>query len=502
MHGLADPRIEPIDAGASLSRREFGRYEALRLVLCGALVLLGLMVAAGWAWRIDALKSVAPGLPTMKLNTALGFILSGIGLALSGSSGKYARASGAVFGLLLAGLGAATLLQYLADIDLGIDEALFRDEGTLRGSGHPGRMSPLTAIAWIALGTCALLLSIATNRREIISAHALAAVAGGISLLAAAGYTFGSEAFWSFGEYTFIAIHTATGLIIAAAAAIMTRSGEGWLRPYVDSPAALALLSRIVPVALIVPMGLGLIIMLGAGVGAYNAPFGLALFIPLTSVSMLLVSLWVAAQQRDAELVRIRHERHLQLVAAELNHRVKNTLAIVQSFAHQSFRTANSPEEARTNFEGRLTALAAAHSILTHRNWDSVNMPDLITSSLDVHNDAAGRFYLDGPDLVISPKTSVTLAMTLHELATNSLKYGALSVPEGRVRIAWAIDDSGFRFGWADENGPSAAQPERRGFGTQMLERALASELGGRASLTFAPGGFRYEVWAPGGAEL
>jgi two-component sensor histidine kinase len=246
----------------------------------------------------------------------------------------------------------------------------------------------------------------------------------------------------------------------------------------------------------------GLIIMLGAGVGAYNAPFGLALFIPLTSVSMLLVSLWVAAQQRDAELVRIKHERHLQLVAAELNHRVKNTLAIVQSFAHQSFRTASSPEQARANFEGRLTALAAAHSILTHRNWDSVNMPDLITNSLEVHNDAAGRFYLDGPDLVVSPKTSVTLAMTLHELATNSLKYGALSVPEGRVRIAWGIDDSGFRFEWADEDGPAAAQPERRGFGTQMLERALASELGGRASLEFAPEGFRYEVWAPGGVEL
>jgi two-component sensor histidine kinase len=257
------------------------------------------------------------------------------------------------------------------------------------------------------------------------------------------------------------------------------------------------LLGRLLPLALLVPIAVGALIMLGAGLGAYNAPYGFALFIPLMAIALVLISLWVAAKQRESELVRLRYERHLQLVVAELNHRVKNTLAIVQSFAHQSLKGAASVSAAGAAFEGRLAALASAHRLLTRENWDQVRLTELIANSLQPHDDTGKRFEIVGRDLGVSPKMSVTLVMTLHELATNSTKYGALSSPAGRIRIEWTVDGERFRFSWNETDGPACTPPTTRGFGSRMLERALAAELGGKAKLDFAPGGLRYVVEAP-----
>ena len=478
------------------------RNERLRIGLCLLLVLLGVSVAAGWRFGIEPLKSIVPGLSTMKFNTAVGFVTVGIGLALAGAERRPFRIVGAGAGIFVLMLGAITVLQYLIDADFGIDQLIVHDGGVLSGSGHPGRMSLLTAIGFLLLGSAIVLVAMATRRLEVIVGHSLAMFAGAISILAAAGYAFGAQAFFGIGPYTAIAIHTAAGLLIATAAALMTRARSGWLEPYADSPAALALLVRLLPLALAVPILLGLLIMLGAGLKIYNAPYGFALFIPLTCAAMVIAVLWVAARQRQAEQVQLRYERHLQLVVAELNHRVKNTLSIVQSFAHQSLKNSGSAEEAGKAFEGRLTALASAHAILTRENWDTVNLTDLIADSLDVHDDTGTRIAIDGPEIPVSPKTAITLAMTLHELATNSMKYGALSVPDGYVRVRWRNEDGEFLFEWKDCDGPPTIDPKRNGFGTRMLTRALASELDGTARLDFEPDGLRYLVAARARAEL
>jgi two-component sensor histidine kinase len=469
----------------------------VRLLLCSLLVLLGLIVIVGWFMKLEPLKSVVPGLSTMKFNTAAGFTLTGAGLWAAGSGQSSARYAGAILGIAILALGTATVIEYGLDVNLGVDEAVVRDTGSLRGSGHPGRMSLLTAIAWLLLGTAIVLLSMSLRRAEVIAAHSLAMAAGAISILAAAGYAFGAEAFFDLGRYTAIAVHTAAGLLIAATAALMTRAREGWLQPYVDSPAALAFLSRLLPLSIGVPAALGLLIMLGAGLGAYDAPFGFALFIPLTCVAMVLTSLWVAAGQREAEQIRLRYDRHLQLVVAELNHRVKNTLAIVQSFAHQSLKSSANPQAAGKAFEGRLTALASAHNMLTRENWDNISLLELIANSLDAHNDTGTRFAVEGPDMAVSPKTAITLAMTLHELATNSTKYGALSVPDGFVQVRWRVADDRFDFEWKDRDGPAVQAPARTGFGSRMLSRALAAELGGKADLSYEADGLRYAISAP-----
>ncbi|WP_137863526.1 MULTISPECIES: PAS domain S-box protein [unclassified Sphingomonas] len=195
-----------------------------------------------------------------------------------------------------------------------------------------------------------------------------------------------------------------------------------------------------------------------------------------------------------------RAEAHLRLLIDELNHRVKNTLAIVQGIARQSFKDDVPPRQARVAFEGRLAALSEAHNLLTREHWGLVSMRRIIEDALRPHGEP-GRFALDGPDLSIQPKTAISLALAIHELATNAVKHGALSRPEGRITIHWqrAHGDGPARLGlrWEEMGGPPVVAPTRRGFGTRMIERGLAAELGGTVNIEFRHAGLVCIVDAP-----
>lgn len=191
-----------------------------------------------------------------------------------------------------------------------------------------------------------------------------------------------------------------------------------------------------------------------------------------------------------------RAQAHQRLLINELNHRVKNTLAIVQSIARQSFGRDVDPVIARDKFEARLAALAEAHDLLTRENWHSASIATVAAEALAAHDDT-GRILMDGPDVRVGPKTAISLALALHELATNALKHGALSRPDGRVRFAWTREGEEIEMRWIEENGPSVTPPERRGFGTRMIERGLAAEFGGAVTLDFARDGLRCTIRAP-----
>ncbi|MEA3064776.1 MAG: hypothetical protein QOJ27_1222 [Sphingomonadales bacterium] len=197
-------------------------------------------------------------------------------------------------------------------------------------------------------------------------------------------------------------------------------------------------------------------------------------------------------ESRRAEAELRDSERHLRLMVDELNHRVKNTLAIVQGLAQQSFRGGGVAADVRAGFEGRLAALAAAHDLLTRRNWEGAELRDLVVAVVAAH--CRERLEIEGPPLRLSPKLAVTLALALHELCTNAFKYGALSEPGGRVSVTWRREGDGLALRWQECGGPSVAPPSRRGFGTRMIERALASEAGGRAGLDFRPEGLICEI--------
>lgn len=189
-------------------------------------------------------------------------------------------------------------------------------------------------------------------------------------------------------------------------------------------------------------------------------------------------------------------EARQQLLIDELNHRVKNTLAIVQSIAQQSTLAGTSAEEAGKSFQGRLAALSSAHNLLTNGLWQPAPMREVIDACLSPLA-RQNQFEISGPTLMVSTKTAVTLALAMHELATNAIKYGALSVPEGKVAISWTVSpDREMQLIWQESNGPTVAAPEKKGFGTRMIERGLAVEFDGEVTIEFLPAGLRCTVTA------
>jgi PAS domain S-box-containing protein len=196
-------------------------------------------------------------------------------------------------------------------------------------------------------------------------------------------------------------------------------------------------------------------------------------------------------------------ERRQKLSIDELNHRVKNTLAAVQSLASQSARGAPTGDEFRDRFEGRLIALSKAHDQLTRHHWESADLRELLSGSLAPYSSSApGRVVLRGEDIVLRPRAVLTLAMAVHELTTNAAKYGALSVPGGCIEIHWRPEHADgdrpvLRIDWTEQGGPAVAEPQQRGFGSRLIEAGIASDLGGQARLAFAPEGLRCEIVIP-----
>jgi PAS domain S-box-containing protein len=190
---------------------------------------------------------------------------------------------------------------------------------------------------------------------------------------------------------------------------------------------------------------------------------------------------------------RLEEDRR-KLLVDELNHRVRNTLAVVQSIARQTL-AGHAGADAREAFEERLYALAAAHNILTREHWTAADLREVIMSAAG--SQAAQRLRLDGPPAALPPSVAVTLSLALHELGTNASKYGALSIPTGHVDVTWSLTGPGrsrLKLRWEEIDGPPVAPPKRKGFGTRLLQRALSAELGGSARLEFAPAGVICEL--------
>lgn len=182
-------------------------------------------------------------------------------------------------------------------------------------------------------------------------------------------------------------------------------------------------------------------------------------------------------------------EDHLRLMVLELNHRVKNSLATVQSIAVQTLRGAESSAEAREALLGRITALAAAHDILTREQWDGAGVGEVAHGVLDALTGDRDRLRVSGPVVRLDAKMALSLSMAFYELGSNALKYGALSGAQGQVTLDWTVEAHQLRLTWTEQRGPPVAQPTRRGFGSRLLERGLAAELAGEVRLRFDPGG-------------
>jgi two-component sensor histidine kinase/CheY-like chemotaxis protein len=207
----------------------------------------------------------------------------------------------------------------------------------------------------------------------------------------------------------------------------------------------------------------------------------------------LLAQAGIDAKEREAA------DKLQKLILGELHHRIKNTLATVSAIASQSFRAATSIEHGQEAMEGRLVALGRAHDLLMQVSWANASLIHTFTGATEpFDSQGARRFYFNGPDIRITSGAVIALAMTVNELCTNTTKFGALSIPSGRVEIAWTADQETqrLRLTWTERDGPNVEPPTRRSFGTRMME-SVGQQLSGKVRLAYEPSGFIYSLDVP-----
>jgi PAS domain S-box-containing protein len=219
----------------------------------------------------------------------------------------------------------------------------------------------------------------------------------------------------------------------------------------------------------------------------------------------------IASIVDDVTEERMAQQRQ-QLMMAELDHRVKNNLAAVISLAEQSGRTTTTFADFRESFLGRVRALSRLHNALAATRWHGANLGTMVRQTLEAFGqDATSQAVVEGPGVVLPARAAQAMGMALNELCTNAIKYGALSVPGGRIEVRWALRPSEGESGaptlelsWAERGGPKVVQPTRRGFGTELIEGAISYELGGSATLRFAPDGLvcHIRIEMPADAEF
>lgn len=208
---------------------------------------------------------------------------------------------------------------------------------------------------------------------------------------------------------------------------------------------------------------------------------------------------WSVAQSTGIDITERRDlEDRLELLVGELNHRVKNTLMVVQAMAHQTFRGGDAPERQVSTFTNRLAALSGAHDALSRTNWAGARLSEIVRQGLLICGPDDMRVDLDGPDVLMPASSTVSLVMVLHELATNAMKYGALSGLTGRVTVRWAIQEGGLvEIDWIESGGPTVIPPSRKGFGSRLLTEAVPRQLGGRVKLDYDATGLRCRIAVP-----
>jgi two-component sensor histidine kinase len=200
----------------------------------------------------------------------------------------------------------------------------------------------------------------------------------------------------------------------------------------------------------------------------------------------------IAGASRDLTELK-RAEETQQLLIAELNHRVKNTLATIQAIAAQTLRYSDDPAQFAANFSGRIQALAQAHSLLSDATWEGADLAGLIRDQLRLGSLDESRVATSGPEVRLPPQLALHLALILHELGTNARKYGALSAARGQISLQWRMSDTSLSLLWVERGGPAVSAPKKTGFGTTLIKQSVKAE-GGTARMSYRPDGVVWNI--------
>lgn len=228
-------------------------------------------------------------------------------------------------------------------------------------------------------------------------------------------------------------------------------------------------------------------------------------FHPATLVSAVRAALRAKRRQHQARAYLEERERTAErqvLLIRELHHRVKNTLATVQALLGASARSATSVDAFYASFSARVVSLAKTHNLLTEDYWQQAPLRDMLMNELGPYNDSEGsRIVLDGPRVDLVGDLAVPTGMAIHELTTNAAKHGALSIPEGRIRVNWRVQqaDEGqvLLLDWTERDGPPTEAPTRKGFGSTLLQRVLTVQCQAKIEFDFQTAGLHFTMRAP-----
>ena len=347
-----------------ISRRD------LSVIFGAGPVLIGVAVLFGWWQDVPGLKSVAPGMTTMKANTALGLIAAGAGTLLIPARPRQAGPRpwiGCLCGLVAFSLGGVTLAEYVLDLDLGVDEGLFADPHT-SSPPFPGRMSPETAWGFCCAGAaipllCAAVTGAVRNAlwrgRLASTAHLLALVPAAIGYLNVTGYAYRVDGLYHFGAYVVVAIHTAIGMLMLGPALLLTHARLGWAQAFAFHPAARRAFRRVLPIAVLFPFLAGLLVVWGARARIYDPLCGPALF-ALATATASIGTAWIGAMvvrgaedrlreeeaAREAALALLAHAQRMEALgqlAGGIAHDFNNVMQAVQGAAGLIRRRAGDP---------------------------------------------------------------------------------------------------------------------------------------------------------------
>ena len=212
-------------------------------------------------------------------------------------------------------------------------------------------------------------------------------------------------------------------------------------------------------------------------------------FLLTAAIGIAMLGIGLAFAIRMATTIARAETLH-ELLIDEINHRVKNTLATVQSLASQTFRS-GTDAASRNKFDARLASLGRAHDVLSAKKWEVADIGEVVAATLEPFASASPhRIAFDGPSVPMSSRAVVMLSLVLHELATNAAKYGALSGPVGRVTVSWTLEPHDtVNLNWRESGGPPVGKPDRVGFGSTLIEKGFTAQMGGSATLRYEPDG-------------
>lgn len=509
-------------------RRRRDPYLVFAQVSGGILAAFSLLILFGWAADLPAVTRTFTSSVPVKINTAVSFLILGL-LLLSGRIPRRGRSIAASISLaaatLLAILGLTTAAEHLFGLDLVVDQLFGPDR---YDTVSPGRMSLNAALTFPLLGA-SVLLARRPRPWAAWSAQLAALLTFLIAYLALLGYAFGVSDLYKLNSYTAMAPQSAIAMLLASLACLARGRRAGLMTTFASAHSGGSLLRwMLAPLVLLLP-SLAWLCLLGLRLRLHEPGSGLALYATLSLV-ILAGALWLSAsalnrmdaRRRDAERLllaaneslerRVRERTqavHLALaqreevlqrekaLRRELDHRVRNNLAGLMGLVALYERSGRAPRQLASAVRGKILAMKDVHDTIARAAGRPVLLADLLSRLIRsaVPEHARRNFSAQVPDVPLKPGEAAAFAMIIQELATNSLKYGALSTPSGRVHIRTTTeptaDGPGVRFEWKEQGCPTADSSEGTGIGLQLIRDFARSDLHGSAHFTSDEGNWR-----------